>query len=133
MLPKAIPVDSDEAAHFIACHTLPLAIKEDAAHPPYQVISRATFSLIEIAKQHYFVTSAHVYEKYLEVKAAHPGAQLAAYSTEPYFMELHGFRLIDWDSKNLDIAIFGGQENRVELPSRLFIPYEASYLTDPEI
>jgi hypothetical protein len=72
-----------------------------------------------------------VYEKFEEVKARYPNAQLAAYTTVPKFTELHGFSLVDSDSRILDVAIFGGQEDRVELPSRFFIPYERSYLADP--
>jgi hypothetical protein len=58
---------------------------------------------------------------------------LAAYTTVPYFTELFGFGLVDSDSKILDVAIFQGQEPRVELPGRFFIPYDRSYLSDPAI
>lgn len=74
-----------------------------------------------------------MYDKYLEVKARHANAQLAAYSTVPRFVELHGFCLIDYESKILDIAILSGQEDRVELPDRFFIPYERAYLADPKV
>ncbi len=126
-------VDSEVAAHFIASHTLPLAIKRNAADPPSEVISRATFSLLEIAGRHYFVTCAHVHDKFIEVQCAHPNAQLAAYTTIPSFAELYGFSLVDYDSKTLDVAIYRGQEERIALPSRFFIPYEGSYLPDPQI
>jgi len=39
--------------------------------------------------------------------------------------------LVDSESEILDVAIFRGQEDRVELPERSFIPYNGSYLADP--
>ena len=128
-----LPVDSDETAHFLACHTLPLALKRDATHKPHEVVARATFSLIEIGGRHFFVTCAHVAEKFAEIRSEYPNAQLAAYTTIPHFAELFGFDLVDSDSKVLDVAIFRGQENRIELPGRFFIPYDRSYLADPAI
>ena len=133
MPPEPIPTDSPETAHFLACHTLPLGIKEDAIHPRHQVIARATFSLIEISGNHFFVTCAHVLERFQEIQAKYPNAQPAAYTTVPYFTELSGFRLIDSESKILDVAIFKGQLDRVELPERNFIPYKGSYLADPRV
>jgi len=130
---SAVPVDSEEAAHFLACRTLPLALKLDAGHKPYQVVDRATLSLIEIGGRHFFVTCAHVLEKFLEIQAEYPNAQMTAYTTIPHFTELSGFHLVDSDSSILDVAIFRGQEDRVELPGRFFIPYEQSYLADPAI
>jgi len=130
---RRVPADSSETAHFLACHTLPLGIKKDAQHAPHQVIARATCSLIEIGKKHLFVTCAHVLDKLQEIQAEYPNAQLAAYTTVPYFTELFGFSLVDSESEILDVAIFRGQEDRVELPERSFIPYEGSYLADPVI
>ena len=130
---RPLPVDSKETAHFLACHTLPIGLKRDAAHKPDQVVARATFSLIEIGRRHFFVTCAHVLEKLAEIQAEYPNAQLAAYTTIPYFTELTGFDLVDSESKVLDVAIFRWQENRVELPGRFFIPYDQSYLADPAI
>jgi len=128
-----IPTLSKETAHFLACHTLPLGLKGDAKDLPHEVIARATFSLVEIDEKHFFITNAHVWDKYLEIKGEHPKAQLAAYTTIPAFTELSGFHLIDSDSKILDVAIFRGQETRVDLPGRFFIPYNGSYLADPAI
>ena len=125
-----IPADSAETAHFLACHTLPLGLKNDAADEPYEVVSRATFSLVEIGGRHFFVTCAHVFEKFQEMQADHPNAQLVAYTTIPKFTELFDFHLIDAESKVLDVAIFCGEEARVDLPGRYFIPYEGSYLAD---
>jgi hypothetical protein len=101
-----IPADSAETAHFLACHTLPLGLKNDAADEPYEVVSRATFSLVEIGGRHFFVTCAHVLEKFQEMQADHPNAQLVAYTTIPKFTELFGFHLIDAESKVLDVAVF---------------------------
>ena len=129
--PSPIPVESKETAHFLACHTLPLALKNHANDAPYQAVSRATFSLLEIGGSHFFVTGDHVHEKFQEIQAHSPDAQLTAYTTIPHFTEFSGFRLVDSDSKTLDVAIFRGQEDRVEIPGRFFIPYEGSYLSDP--
>ena len=128
-----IPTDSPETAHFLACHTLPLALKNSSKDEPYEVVSRATFSLVELGGNHFFVTCAHVWEKFQEMQTEYPGAELAAYTTVPRFTELFGFRLIDVESDVLDVAIFRGQEARVDLPGRSFIPYEGSYLSDPKI
>lgn len=129
----AIPADSAETAHCLACYTLPLGIKKDAQHAPHRVVARATCSPLEIGKKHFFVTCAHVLNKLQEIQADYPNAQLAAYTTVPHFTELFGFRLVDSESKILDVAIFRGQEDRVELPERFFIPYNGSYLDDPVI
>ena len=131
ILRAVVPTDSAETAHFLACHTLPLGIKKDAQHAPHQVVARATCSLLEISKKHFFVTCAHVLDKFQEIQIEHPGAQLAAYTTVPHFTELYGFSLVDSESEILDVAIFRGQEDRVELPERSFIPYNGSYLADP--
>jgi len=131
--PERIPTDSPTTAHFLACHTLPLGIKKDASDHPHQAITRATFSLLEMDEKHFFVTCAHVLEKFGEMQVEYPNAQLAAYTTVPYFTELFGFSLIDSESKILDVAIFRGQEDRVELPGRTFIPYKGSYLADPVV
>jgi hypothetical protein len=130
---ERLPTDSPETAHFLACHTLPLAIKENAAHRPHHVIARATFSLIEIGEKHFFVTCAHVLEKFQETQAKYPNAQLAAYTTIPFFTELFGFTAIDSELAILDVAVFRGQSDRVDLPGRTFIPYEGSYLANPII
>ena len=67
------------------------------------------------------------------MQAEYPNVQLAAYSTVPHFTELFGFDLVDSESKILDVAIFRGQEDTVQLPSRFFIPYKGSYLSDPVV
>ena len=126
-----IATDSAETAHFLACHTLPLGIKRDAQHAPHQVVARATCSLLEISKKHFFVTCAHVLDKLQEIQIEHPNALLAAYTTAPHFTELYGFSLVDSESEILDVAIFRGQGDTVELPERSFIPYNGSYLADP--
>lgn len=131
MPPERIPTNSPTTAHFLACHTLPLGIKKDATDRPHQVITRATFSLLEINRKHFFVTCAHVLEKFEEMQVEYPNAQLAAYTTVPYFTELFGFSLIDSESKILDVAIFRGQQDTIELPGRTFIPYKGSYLDGP--
>ena len=131
ILRAVVPTDSAETAHFLACHTLPLGIKQDAKHAPHRVVARATWSLLEIDKKHFFVTCAHVLNKLQEIRVNYPNAQLTAYTTVPHFTELFGFRLVDSESKILDVAIFRGQEDRVELPERSFIPYTGSYLADP--
>ena len=41
--------------------------------------------------RHFFVTCAHVLEKFREMQVEYPNAQLAAYITVPYFTELLGF------------------------------------------
>ncbi len=133
ILRAVVPTDSAETAHFLACHTLPLGIKEDAQHAPHQVIARATCSLLEIGKKHFFVTCAHVLDKLQEIQVEHPNAQLAAYTTVPHFTELFGFRFVDSESEILDVAILRGQEDTVELPERFFIPYDGSYVADPVI
>src|SRR6266404_8050853 len=129
----AVPTNSDVTAHYLACHTLPLGIKEDAQHPPHQVISRATCSLLEIGRKHFFLTCAHVLNKFHEIQEAYPNAQLAAYTAAPHFIELSGFQLIDLESKVLDVAVLRGQEDRIHLPERFFIPFEVSYLVDPTV
>jgi len=83
--------------------------------------------------KHFFVTCAHVLEKFEEMQVEYPNTQLAAYTTVPYFTELFGFSLIDSESKILDVAIFRGQQDRIELPDRSFIPYQGSYLSDPAV
>lgn len=130
---RPLPVDSKETAYFLACHTLPLGLKLEAEHKPHEVVARATFSLLEIGEGHFFVTCAHVAEKFAEIRSEHPNAQLAAYTTIPFFTELFGFDLVDSDSKVLDVAIFRGQMPRVELEGRFFIPYDRSYLADPAV
>src|SRR5262245_57717555 len=113
LLLDPIRTDSPRTAHFLACRTLPLGIKKHANDPPHQVIARATFSLLDLWGRHHFVTCAHVLNKLEETQATYPDAQLAAYTTVPRFIELFGFRLIDSESKILDVAIFRGQEDRV--------------------
>jgi hypothetical protein len=130
---ERIPTDSPTTAHFLACHTLPLGIKKDATDRPHQVVARATFSLLEISAKRFFVTCAHVLDKFEEIQVEYPNAQLAAYTTIPHFTELFGFNLVDSESKILDVAIFRGLEDIIELPSRNFIPYKGSYLDDPGV
>jgi hypothetical protein len=128
-----VPADSPETARFLACHTLPLGLKKDARDKPWEVIHRATFSLLEVGGKHFFVTCAHVLEKFQEMQSSYPNPQLTAYTTIPKFTELFGFRLVDVERKILDVAVFCGQEDTVDLPARSFIPYKGSYLDDPAI
>jgi hypothetical protein len=131
--PTAVPVDSAETAKFLASHTLPLGLKRDAQDEPYEVVSRATFSLLEVNRRHFFVTSAHVLEKFREMQLIHPNPQLVAYTTIPKFTELYGFALIDVESEVLDVAVFSGHQDRVDLTGHSFIPYDRSYLVDPVV
>ena len=63
---------------------------------------------LRLAEGAFFVTCAHVLEKFQEIQADHPNAQLVAYTTIPKFTELFGFHLIDAESRILDVAIFCG-------------------------
>jgi hypothetical protein len=61
-----------------------------------------------------------------------PSAEMVAYLTSaPYLVELNGFTLIDKDRLSLDVALFRGLEDIVELPGMRFIDYASSYLPDP--
>ena len=115
ILRTVVRTDSAETAHFLACRTLPIGIKKDAQHAPHQVIARATCSLVEIGKKHFFVTCAHVIDKLQEIQIEHPNAQLAAYTTVPHFTELYGFSLVDSESEILDVAIL--EDRKIELNS----------------
>jgi hypothetical protein len=50
----------------------------------------------------------------------------------PGLAELNGFTLLD-HSKQLDVAVFRGLSDTVQLPGLQFIDYESSYLADPKV
>jgi hypothetical protein len=61
-----------------------------------------------------------------------PTAQMVAYLTSaPCLIELNGFTLVDSEQHSLDVAIFRGLEDVIELPGMQFIDYTSSYLPDP--
>jgi hypothetical protein len=132
----AVPEIDEDAVKAIAWmlsrHTLPLALKLDSGDLPWERVERATLTLIWTGYRHVFVTCYHVLNRLLELRKRNPSAEMVAYTGSGNgLMELTGFRLIDADQRSLDVALFGGLEDRVSLPGLQFIDYHSSYLADP--
>jgi hypothetical protein len=130
--PLAVPADSDAAATMLSRHTLPVGIKAGSVDFPWDGAKRATITLLRLAKRHVFITCFHVFRKLREMQAHDPSAEMVAYlAPVTPLVELKGFTLIDHDERSLDVAIFRGLEDTVELPGARFIDYASSYLADP--
>jgi hypothetical protein len=130
--PIMIPVASEAAATLLSKHTLPLGLKATSEDFPWDGTKRATFTLLRLAHRHVFVTCSHVLDTLREMQKLSPSAQMVAYLTSaPYLIELNGFTLIDHDRPSLDVAVFRGLEDIVDLPGMRFIDYALSYLPDP--
>ena len=113
-------------------HTLPLGLKADSSDLPWNKVERATLTLVRTAERDVFVTCFHVLRELEKMRKQNASAQLVAYTgSRVGLAELTGFDLIDSDERSLDVAVLGGLEDRVELPSLEFIDYKSSYLADP--
>jgi hypothetical protein len=129
---KLIPAAHEEAVQVISRHALPLGVKPDGRDFPWEKVARATFTLLRLQTGCFFITCDHVFRELRELQKTHPGAEIVAYlTTSSRFCELSGFRLIARDERPLDVAIFAGLDDIVELPGLDFIDYHASYLEDP--
>lgn len=126
-----VPAGSDLAATLLSKHTLPLGIKVKLTDLPWSGVERATFTLLWTGRRHVFLTCFHVLSRLREIQKQNPLAQIVAYLTSaPRLVELNGFTLLD-HQQTLDVAIFGGREDIVELPGLQFVDYKSSYLADP--
>src|SRR6266446_845899 len=131
-----IPAGSDEAARILSRYTLPLALKSRSANTPWDGAERATFTLMQAGEMHVFVTCFHVLSRLRELQKQDSSAQIVAYAVmkdgwPQGLAEFNTFRLVD-ESELLDVAVFCGLANTVELPNHDFIDYRSSYLTDPK-
>lgn len=129
-----IPAMSEAAATFLSKHTLPLGLKPDSNDLPWGKIKRATFTLLWTGHRHIFITCYHVLKELQEMQKENCSAQIVAYLGFPPkgLAELNGFTLVDY-SERLDVAVFRGLEDIVELPGLQFIDYKSSYLPDPAV
>lgn len=131
-----IPAASDEAAGILSRYTLPLALKSRSANTPWDGAQRATFTLVQAGEMHVFITCFHVLKRLREMQEQDSSAQLVAYAIMKDgwprgLAEFNTFRLVD-ESELLDVAVFCGLANTVELPNHDFIDYRSSYLADPK-
>lgn len=128
-----VPATSEVAATLLSKHTLPLGLKADSNNSPWDKTERANFTLLWTGQRHVFITCFHVLSRFQEMQKQNPSAKIVAYiDIFPSLAELHGFTLLDY-SKRLDVAVFRGLEDIVELPERQFIDFESSYLVDPVV
>jgi hypothetical protein len=128
-----VPVNSEIAATLLSKHTLALGLKADSNDLPWEKTERATFTLLATGHRHLFITCFHVLNKLQEMQKKNPLAEIVAYmGFPPGLAELNGFTLLD-HSKRLDVGVFRGLEDTVELPGFHFIDYESSYLADPAV
>ena len=130
-----IPAGLEEAARILARHTLALGVKTKAANTPFDWAERATFTLVQTGRRHVFVTCFHVLKRFRELQKEDASAQIVAYAImQDRWMkglaELNTFRLVD-ESEALDVAVFCGLDDFVELSDHDFIDYRSSYLPDP--
>jgi hypothetical protein len=128
-----IPATSATAAALLSKHTLPLGLKANSNDLPWDKTPRATFSLLWPGQRHVFATCFHVLKELQDMQKTDPSAEVVAYMAgSPGLAELNGFALLDY-SKRLDVAVFRGLEDMVELPGLHFIDYKSSYLADPAV
>lgn len=118
-------------------YTLSLAIKARGSDKPWDKAQRGSFALVNAGKRDVFVTCFHVLETLRQAQHNDPSALLVAYSTfedrgQKLLAEYNTFELID-ASRSLDVAVFRGLLDRIDLPNREFIDYQASYLEDPKV
>jgi hypothetical protein len=134
----SIPATLEIVATLLSKHTLPLGLKASSSNQPWAKTDRATFTLLWTGQRHVFATCFHVLKRLQEMQKMNPLAEIVAYMgipsdlTKTKFAELNGFTLLDY-SKRLDVAVFRGLEDTVELPGFHFIDYESSYLADPVV
>jgi hypothetical protein len=131
-----IPAASDEAARILSRYTLPLGLKSRSVNTPWDGAERATFTLVQAGEMHVFITCFHVLSRLREMQKQDSSAQLVAYAVMKDgwprgLAEFNTFRLVD-ESELLDVAVFCGLANTVELPDHDFIDYRSSYLADPK-
>lgn len=130
--PILIPAASTAAATLLAKHALPLGLKAASTDFPWDGSKRATFTLLKLPDRHVFVTCYHVLAALREMQSQNASAEMVAYlASAPCLIQLNGFTLIDSDQRSLDVAIFRGLEDVVDLPGMQFIDYASSYLPDP--
>lgn len=128
-----VPATSAAAASLLSKHTLPLGLKATSDNLPWAKTERATFTLLWTGQRDVFATCFHVLKKLREMQKTNPSAEIVAYMAgSPGLAELNGFVLLDY-SERLDVAVFRGSEDVVELPGLNFIDYELSYLADPAV
>jgi len=130
-----IPIGSDDAAKILSKYTLPIGLKSNSAALRWEVTRRATFTLVQAGSMHVFITCRHVLLELTEMQKEDPSAGIVAYAGIMHgskrLAELSQFRLVD-ESKSLDVAVFCGLGNTVEIPGYDFIDYRSSYLEDPK-
>lgn len=127
-----IPATSELAATSLSKHTLPLGLKADSNNRPWDKTERATCTLIWTGQRHVFATCFHVFTKLQEMQKKNPTARLVGYymGFPLALAELTGFSLLDY-SERLDVAVFRGLEDTIQLRGLHFIDYKSSYLADP--
>jgi len=126
-----IPAMSEVAISMISQYSLPIGLQATAADFPWAKTARATFTLLRLAKKCVFVTCHHVLSEFWNLQKVDSSAEMVAYLTSgSTFCELNGFRIIA-DDDRVDVAIFGGLEDIVEILGHDFIDYESCYLHDP--
>jgi hypothetical protein len=127
-----IPANSDEAAHLLSKHILPLGLKSSSNLRPWDGANRATLTLLRLRERDVFVTCFHVLETLRQMQENEPSAEMVAYlSSTSRLIELKGYSLIDCDERSLDVAIFKAADDDDYLPGMKFIDYESSFLADP--
>jgi hypothetical protein len=129
----SVPATLEVAATLLSKHTLPLGLKANSNNLPWAKTERATFTLLWTGQRHVFTTCFHVLNELQEMQKGNPLAEIVAYmGSSSGLAELNGFTLLDY-SKRLDVAVFRGLDDTVELPGLHFIDYESSYLADPAV
>jgi hypothetical protein len=126
-----VPAGLEEAATSLSKYALPLGLKANSDDLPWAKTPRATFTRLWTGQKDVFSTCFHVLKKLREIQKTHPSADIVAYMAgSPGLAELNGFVLLD-NSERLDVAIFRGLNDIVELPGLRSIDYASSYLADP--
>lgn len=129
---EAQPINgaSVEAADYFAQYTVPLGVKSRGSSLPWDKMPRGTFSLIDAGDCRVAVTCFHVVESLNRAREVEGDAELVGYvSFAQGLIELFGYKLIDGDP-NLDIAIFIGNGDSLEIPGRRFIDFQGCYCGD---
>lgn len=131
MKARLIDSASREAAAYFSAYTLPLGLKAKSTNMPWDETRRGTFSLINAGERKVMVTCYHVWEALERLRSSNADAQLVGYFISALgLVEVFGFRLIDQEKSVLDVAVFVGHEEPLEIPDRKFIDFQGNYCPD---
>lgn len=83
----------------------PIFIGPSQFAPPSQIIANGTFGLVETGIGRFLITCFHVYEAYVEAKAAHPETIMAILLGTGFKARVFQSELVDGD-KEIDLAVF---------------------------